>query len=66
LLPRPPGLQRRDRSLEDGQSRVWRVSGDGVEPVPVEIGPTDGRVTVLRNGDLSDGAAVIVDVAGAN
>ena len=66
LLPRPPGLQRRDRSLEDGQPRVWRVSGDRVEPVPVEIGPTDGRVTVLRGGDLNAGAPVIVDLARAN
>jgi HlyD family secretion protein len=66
LLPRPPGLQRRDRSLEDGQSRVWRMSGDGVEPVPIETGPTDGRVTVMRSGDLIAGAAVIVDVASAN
>jgi HlyD family secretion protein len=66
LLPRPPGLQRRDRSLDDGQSRVWRVSGDRLEQVPVEIGPTDGRVTVLRSGELADGAAVIVDLASAN
>ena len=66
LLPRPPGLQRRDRSLDDGQSRVWRVSGDRLEQVPVEIGPTDGRVTVLRSGELTDGAAVIVDLASAN
>jgi HlyD family secretion protein len=66
LLPRPPGLQRRDRSLDDGQSRVWRVAGGGVEPVPVEIGPTDGRVTVLRSGDVVAGAAVIVDVAAVN
>jgi HlyD family secretion protein len=66
LLPRPPGQQRRDRSLDDGQSRVWRVSGDGIEAVPVEIGPTDGRVTVLRGGDLTDGAAVIVDVMNAS
>jgi HlyD family secretion protein len=66
LLPRPPGLQRRDRSLDDGQPRVWRQSGDSVEPVPVEIGPTDGRVTVLRGGDLSAGAAVIVDLASSN
>jgi hypothetical protein len=28
------------------------MAGDGVEPVPIEIGPTDGRVTVLRSGDL--------------
>ena len=66
LLPRPPGLQRRDRSLDDGQPRVWRVSGGGVEPVPVEIGPTDGRVTVLRSGELTAGTAVIVDLASAN
>ena len=66
LLPRPPGLQRRDRSLEDGQSRVWRMSSDGVEPVPIEIGPTDGRVTVMRSGDLTAGAAVIVDVMSAS
>jgi len=66
LLPRPPGQQRRDRSLDDGQSRVWRMAGDGVEPVPIEIGPTDGRGTVLRSGDLTDGAAVIVDVVSRN
>ena len=66
LLPRPPGLQRRDRSLEDGRPRVWRLSGDGVEPVPVEIGPTDGRVTVLRSGDLAAGAALIVDLVSRN
>ena len=66
LLPRPPGLQRRDRSLEDGQSRVWRTSNEGIEPVPLELGPTDGRVTVMRSGDLIAGAAVIVDVASAN
>jgi len=66
ILPRPPGLQRRDRSLEDGQPRVWRMSDDGVEPVPLELGPTDGRVTVMRSGDLIAGAAVIVDVASRN
>ena len=30
------------------------------------LGPTDGRVTVMRSGDLIAGAAVIVDVASAN
>ena len=42
------------------------MSGDGVEPVPIETGPTDGRVTVMRSGDLIAGAAVIVDVASVN
>ena len=42
----------------------WLVLGSS--QVPIEIGPTDGRVTVLRSGDLIDGAAVIVDLAGPN
>ena len=62
FLPRPPGLQRRDRS-GDGQPRVWRLVGDQVEPIDVTLGPTDGRVTVLRGGDLEPGTEVIVDLA---
>jgi HlyD family secretion protein len=57
LLPRPPGQQRRDRSLDDGQSRVWLVSGDGIEPVPVEIS-TRIRVhlvSLLRRFSRHDG-----------
>lgn len=66
LLPRPPGQQRRDRSLDDGQSRVWRMNGDQLEPVTVETGPTDGKVTVLKKGDLTAGTPLIVDVVSSN
>jgi HlyD family secretion protein len=65
LLPRPPG-QRRDQSTDDGQPRVWRLVGEQVDPVQVALGPTDGRVTVLRSGNLEPGTQVVVDIATLN
>jgi HlyD family secretion protein len=44
---------------------VWQVR-DGVPvAIPVVTGPTDGKFTVLRDGAVSPGAAVIVDSAPA-
>ena len=63
LLPRPPGLQRRPPA-DDGQPRVWRLTADNrLAAVQVALGPTDGRVTVLRSGDVAVGTPLIVDVA---
>ncbi len=66
LLPRPPGSQRRDRSADDAPPRVWTESAAGVKAIDVALGPSDGRVTVLREGSLPPGTAVIVDLASAN
>jgi HlyD family secretion protein len=63
LLPRPPGTQRRDRSADDGQPRVWRIAGNDIEPVHVALGPTNGQMTVVRSGDLAPGTSVVVDLA---
>ena len=66
LLPRPPGLQRRPLT-DDGQPRVWRLTADnGIESVQIAVGPTDGKVTVLRNGDLAPGTPLIVDLTARN
>jgi HlyD family secretion protein len=65
LLPRPPGQQRRDRSADDAP-RVWRLVGEQIEPVQVALGPTDGKVTVLRSGNVEPGTQVIVDLATPN
>jgi HlyD family secretion protein len=65
LLPRPPGLQRR-RPAESAGPRVWTLSGQDPVAVDITTGPTDGRFTVLRTGDLSPGTAVIVDLATTN
>ena len=63
LLPRPPGQQRRDRSAEDAPPHVWTEVGDELTSIDVELGATDGRVTVVRGGDLKAGTPVIVDLA---
>ena len=66
LLPRPPGAQRRDRSNEDAPPHVWTEAAGALTSVDVELGPTDGKVTVVRGGGLTAGTAVIVDLAPAN
>jgi len=66
LLPRPPGSQRRDRSNEDAPPHVWTEAGGELKAVEVTLGPTDGKVTVLRTGDLAAGTPVIVDLAPTN
>jgi HlyD family secretion protein len=65
LLPRPPGSQRRDRSADDLPPRVWTESATGLKAIEVALGPSDGRVTVLRQGSLPPGTDVIVDLASA-
>jgi HlyD family secretion protein len=63
FLPRPPGLQRRDRSADEAPPRVWTMAQGRLTSIEVELGPSDGRVTVLRGGELPSGTAVIVDLA---
>jgi len=63
LLPPPPGSQRRDRSGENAPSRVWTVDDETLKSIELELGPTDGKVTVLQRGDLTPGTPVIVDIA---
>jgi len=66
LLPRPPGAQRRDRSNEDAPPHVWTETGGELKEIDVTLGPTDGKVTVLKSGDLTPGTPVIVDLAATN
>jgi HlyD family secretion protein len=66
LLPRPPGAQRRDRSSEEAPPHVWTEVGAALKSIDVALGPTDGKVTVLRGGGLTAGTPVIVDLAATN
>jgi HlyD family secretion protein len=63
ILPRPPGLGRRDRSAEKAGPRLWTLSGEDLVPVEVALGATDGRHTVIERGDIAPGTPVIVDLA---
>jgi HlyD family secretion protein len=54
--PRPtePARDRHD------QGRVWVAEGDFVRPVKVRIGLSDGVVTEITGGELSEGTPVVV------
>ncbi len=61
LMPMMPRFREASRHEETGPTRsLWVLDGDRPTRVTVEIGPTDGRQTVIRSG-LSSGAAVVVD-----
>ena len=63
FLPRPPGQERRDRSAENGPPRVWTLVGRDLVPVELALGPTNGRLTVVRSGQLAPGTPLVVDLA---
>src|SRR5947208_1428983 len=45
--------------------RVWRLDADGEpQPIAVTLGITDGTATEVIRGDLKDGEAVVVGLAG--
>jgi HlyD family secretion protein len=66
--------QRRERGVEGEEGRaaqpqkrtVWVEVNGKPQPREVTTGITDGRVTEITGGDLKEGEAVIVSVAGAN
>ncbi|HLG56964.1 MAG TPA: efflux RND transporter periplasmic adaptor subunit [Vicinamibacterales bacterium] len=62
FLPTPPGLRRRDRSAEGNGARVWTLTGQELTPFDLTLGATDGRLTVVRSGDLPPGTPVLVDL----
>ena len=62
LLPGPPQQQTSSRSEETGPNRTVWVLRDGVPaPVKIVIGLSDGKRTVVQNGPLAAGEALVVD-----
>jgi HlyD family secretion protein len=63
LMPSPPGGQPRPPSGGDkppAGPRVFVLRGPSPEPIPVEVGATDGSKSAIRGPGLSAGMAVIV------
>ena len=56
----PPTLDP-SQAAKPGQRRVWVLSGDKPEPVVVQTGVSDGRLTELKGGGLKEGAEVLTD-----
>ncbi|ODS53686.1 MAG: hypothetical protein ABS36_13765 [Acidobacteria bacterium SCN 69-37] len=58
------GPPQRDRSVDAAPPRVWVPDGQAApRAIDVTVGPSDGRVTVLRSGDVTPGTELIVDLA---
>ena len=62
----PPGqIPYHPEPTDDGARRgeVWVMDGNGqVKPVPVQLGPSDGRMTEIVGSALSDGQAVLTSL----
>jgi len=62
LLPGMPKFRPASRREESGANRTIWLLRDGVPTaVPIAVGATDGKRTVVLKGDLSAGQPVIVD-----
>lgn len=61
LTPMMPRFREASRPEETGPLRtLWVLTGERPEPVRVEVGPTDGRETVVESG-LEPGARVVTE-----
>jgi HlyD family secretion protein len=54
------GSQADTRARRAGGPTVWRVEGQELRPVPVRLGLTNGVVTEVVSGDLSEGDTIAV------
>ncbi len=64
LFPRPPSNAPVTRSdTGDGERTIWILRDGAAVPVSITPGATDGLVTVVASGDLTEGNAVITDMA---
>jgi HlyD family secretion protein len=42
--------------------QVWLLEKEQTVPIPVNTGPTDGRLTEIKSGELKEGMSLLVDV----
>lgn len=68
IMPRPPARERPAEipsAPRFRQQRLWIVKDNQPVPVTVRTGPSNGIATVITDGDIAPGDAVIVDMAPA-
>jgi HlyD family secretion protein len=63
LMPHPPQQTRNDadKDVPVGKKRIWVLRNGEPQPVIITTGSSDGTWTVVKDGDLADGNAVITD-----
>ncbi len=67
LLPRPPGMNQKNARPANGKANeqtVYTLSGGRLFPIPVSVGASDGRLTEVTRGALSQGTAIVTEVGG--
>lgn len=67
MLPRPPRQQRPSSATtpaRGGAQRIWVLRNGQPSPVPVKVGSSDGRMTEVTGGDVSEGMQVITEMLG--
>jgi HlyD family secretion protein len=64
LLPHPPrSLRSKPSNGQNGAHKIWVLREGQVEPLPVVVGATDGRLTEVRADGLQAGDQVVTDIA---
>jgi HlyD family secretion protein len=67
LLPGPPSFRPPSKREETGPSRtIWVLRNGVATAVPVVIGATDGRRTVIVEGEITAGEPIIHDMSSNN
>jgi len=68
LMPHPPRHGRNEASRQNSptrvaaEQRVWTTGNEGLVPVPLVTGATDGIMTEVRQGDIEPGMPLVVGV----
>lgn len=67
MLPRPPRRQQPASTTQTkgGAQRIWVLRNGEPAPVPIKTGASDGRMTEVIGGDVSEGTQVITEMIAA-
>src|SRR6185503_10339997 len=57
--------QKAPADAQPGGARIWRYADDRIEPVPVQLGISNGTDTALLNSDLQPGTVVATGITTA-
>ncbi|GAB4543790.1 MAG: efflux RND transporter periplasmic adaptor subunit [Thermodesulfovibrionia bacterium] len=68
LLPQRPRVtnQIAPKKEGEGMNKIWLLKGDGIVPVEVKTGATDGTWTEIKGGDVTVGDKVVIGVSKVN
>ncbi|MCX7099453.1 MAG: efflux RND transporter periplasmic adaptor subunit [Methylococcales bacterium] len=64
MLPRPPRTDKKNKGDEPaGKSQqVWKLGAQGLEPITITKGLSDGIFTEIVSGDVTEGTALVTGI----